>query len=242
HAQKYLELLTKSEEEGGPGFEGLMDFFQTLVGPGNDAVAAANMTRFLKSNGREIMETIVARAPAVGQEFIDEKFDEKLEKVLQAEGKAIQELLTCSKTTSILELLKEFSMEQLGDQLEGVAPTLWRILAQVAEPNTSTRREKQGPVRREKRLVSCGSKLPDWDIILIFTARSSRAYVLCSASVAPSWRIITKWSSACFCLDLVPPNVRWRFSLTPAFRQHIPPSATTSKFSLWRLYSASESS
>ncbi|KAJ7106927.1 hypothetical protein C8R44DRAFT_834268 [Mycena epipterygia] len=152
-AQEYLEKLTTAEEEGGAGFTSAMDWLNTLLLPGGDVQAAANLTRFFKANGKDIMAAIIDRVPAVGQEFLDEKFDEKLEKVLQAEGKAIQELLTRGRSTSILELLEEFSMEQLGDQLAGVAPTLWRILERTATASTSTRRESQGEARREKRLV-----------------------------------------------------------------------------------------
>lgn len=54
-----------------------------------DAQTAANFTRFLKNNGVEILEVIIDRVPAIGQEFLDTKF-EKLQCLLQAEGKAIQ--------------------------------------------------------------------------------------------------------------------------------------------------------
>jgi hypothetical protein len=162
----YLEKMTTPEDEGGAGFASIMDFFETLLLPGGEAQASANVTRFFKSNGKQIIEAIIDRVPAVGQEFLDQKFDEKLEKVLLTEGQAIQELLTRGRTTSIMELLEEFSMEQLGDQLEEVAPTLWRILEMAAAPGLLTRREKQGDARREKRLVSCGSDFPNWDTSL----------------------------------------------------------------------------
>jgi hypothetical protein len=90
------------EEEGGAGFSSVMDFFQTLMLPGGEAQASANLTRFFKKQGKEIIEAIIDRVPAVGQEFLDQKFDEKLEKVLQKEGRAIQELLTRGRTTSIM--------------------------------------------------------------------------------------------------------------------------------------------
>ncbi|KAJ7777513.1 hypothetical protein DFH07DRAFT_766283 [Mycena maculata] len=152
-AFEVLETLTTPEDEGGAGFASPMDWLETIMQSGGDAQAAANLTRFFKSNGRAIMDAIIDRVPAIGQEFLDEKFDERLEKVLQTEGKAIQELLTRGRSTSIMELLDDFSMEQLGDQLESVAPTLWRILEKTAAPSKSTRREEQGEARREKRLV-----------------------------------------------------------------------------------------
>ncbi|KAJ7711661.1 hypothetical protein B0H16DRAFT_1815978 [Mycena metata] len=152
-AAELLEKITTAEEDGGAGFSSLMDFFETITAPGGDAQASANVTRFLKSNGLQIVETIFDRVPAIGQEYFAEKFDERLEEVLQQEGKAIQELLTRERGTRILELLEEFSMEQLGDQLQEVAPTLWRILETTAIPDKTTRREEQGEARRQKRLV-----------------------------------------------------------------------------------------
>jgi hypothetical protein len=152
-AQAYLEKLTAPEDEGGAGFDTPMDWFETLMSSKGDAQAAANLTRFFKSNGAEIIDIIIDRVPAVGQELLDKKFDEKLESLLQAEGRAIQKLLTRGSSTSIMELLDRFSMEELGDELEIVAPTLWRILETTAAPSRSTRRENQGEARREKRLV-----------------------------------------------------------------------------------------
>ncbi|KAJ7701064.1 hypothetical protein B0H16DRAFT_1834246 [Mycena metata] len=152
-AEEFLAQMTAAEEEGGVGFSSLMELFTTITAPGGDTQASANVTRFFKSHGRQIVDTIFERVPAIGQEFLDEKFDEQLERVLQKEGKAIQELLTREQGTSILELLEEFSMEQLGDQLQEVAPTLWRILETTAVPDKTTRREEKGEARRQKRLV-----------------------------------------------------------------------------------------
>ncbi|KAJ7705744.1 hypothetical protein B0H16DRAFT_1901711 [Mycena metata] len=103
--------------------------------------------------GAELFREIVERVPEVGEEFVDKEFDAKLEKVLQAEGLAIQELLSRHWTTSVTELLKEFDMEQLGQQLQGIAPTLWKILERVSIPSQETRRMSDGASRREKTLI-----------------------------------------------------------------------------------------
>ncbi|KAJ6506446.1 hypothetical protein DFH09DRAFT_943275, partial [Mycena vulgaris] len=130
-----------------------MDFFNTLLEPGNDAQASANLTRFFKANGKEIIEAIVTRVPAVGDEFIDKEFDAKLDQVLRDEGLAIQKLLSRDWTVDVMTLLKEFSMEDLAEQLMKVAPTLWRILEKVSTASTTTRRKSQVEARREKTLV-----------------------------------------------------------------------------------------
>ncbi|KAF7369548.1 hypothetical protein MVEN_00284700 [Mycena venus] len=142
----FLDDIMLPEDEGGAGFTSAMDLFRTIMSPGGDSQASANLTRFLKSHGKEIIEAIIERVPAVGQEYLDQKFDEKLEKVLQMEGQAIQDFLTRGRMTSIMHL-------EINSSLEGVAPTLWRILDTVATPGLLTRREKQGEARREKRLV-----------------------------------------------------------------------------------------
>ncbi|KAJ7872861.1 hypothetical protein B0H14DRAFT_2199825, partial [Mycena olivaceomarginata] len=64
----------------------------------------------------------------------------KLESLLQAEGRAIQKLLTRGSSMSIMELLDRFSMEELGDKLEIVAPMLWQILETTAAPSRSTQK------------------------------------------------------------------------------------------------------
>ncbi|KAJ7273101.1 hypothetical protein C8J57DRAFT_1063358, partial [Mycena rebaudengoi] len=99
------------------------------------------------------MKELIKRVPSIGEEFIDQKFDEKLNKVLRKEGKAIQHLLSRDWTTSVTELLKEFSMEELGRQLEDVAPTVWRILDGIGQAGAETRRASQGEARRQKSLV-----------------------------------------------------------------------------------------
>ncbi|KAJ7853140.1 hypothetical protein B0H14DRAFT_2196915, partial [Mycena olivaceomarginata] len=69
---------------------------------------------------------------------------EKLECLVQAEGRAIQKLLTRGSSTSIMELLDRFSMKELGDKLEIVAPMLWQILETTAAPSSVRQDERSG--------------------------------------------------------------------------------------------------
>ncbi|KAF7360457.1 hypothetical protein MVEN_00776100 [Mycena venus] len=186
----FLDDIMLPEDEGGAGFTSAMDLFRTIMLPGGDSQASANLTRFLKSHGKEIIEAIIERVPAVGQEYLDQKFDEKLEKVLQMEGQAIQDFLTRGRTTSIMQLLQDFSMEQLGDQLEGVAPTLWRILDTVATPGLLTRREKQGEARREKRLLANNYQLVIGLFLLASGASKREMEVLAHAGLSTSYDTI----------------------------------------------------
>jgi hypothetical protein len=59
-----------------------MDWFKTLMLSKCDAQAVANLSQFFKSNGAEIIDIIIDRVPAVGQELLDKKFNEKLESLL----------------------------------------------------------------------------------------------------------------------------------------------------------------
>ncbi|KAF7348158.1 hypothetical protein MSAN_01768700 [Mycena sanguinolenta] len=154
-AQNFFSKITMSEEEGGAGFPTVQSFVESLFagGCGGDAQISANLTRFLQQNGTDVMQKIVDRVPEIGQDFLDREFDAKLERVLEAEGKAIQALLTRHWTTNVTELLKDFSMEKLAEDLQEIAPTLWRVLARVSIPGKATRRESDGESRREKSLI-----------------------------------------------------------------------------------------
>ncbi|KAK6977334.1 hypothetical protein R3P38DRAFT_3476116 [Favolaschia claudopus] len=160
-AQQHFAKITAPEEDGGAGFDDVSAFFDSLFasGHGGDAQTSANLTRFLKTRGEHVLQLIVERVPEVGQQFLDKELDKKLEEVLKGEGEAIQRHLTREWTTDITEVLKEFSMEKLGEELQEVAPTLWRILESVSIPSKETRRASAGTSRREKSLVS-GSKFP----------------------------------------------------------------------------------
>ncbi|KAJ7891095.1 hypothetical protein B0H13DRAFT_1515792, partial [Mycena leptocephala] len=68
----------------------------------------------------------------------------------QREGRAIQEILTRDSTTTVMELLKQFSMDQLATELEEAAPWLWRALV---VPGRNTRAERVGESRKHKGLV-----------------------------------------------------------------------------------------
>ncbi|KAK7034899.1 hypothetical protein R3P38DRAFT_3184341 [Favolaschia claudopus] len=87
------------------------------------------------------------------KEAREEYFLDAFTEIFQREGRAIQAILTRDSTTTVTELLKGFSMEQLAEELEAAAPTLWAALAAISIPNKSTRRAADGENRRDKGLV-----------------------------------------------------------------------------------------
>jgi hypothetical protein len=59
----------------------------------------------------------------------------EMAEIFQREGRAIQVLLTRNSTTTVTDLLKEFSMDQLAAEIEESAPYLWSALAVLTEPD-----------------------------------------------------------------------------------------------------------
>jgi hypothetical protein len=69
------------------------------------------------------------RSPEAKEMFILTEMAE----IFQREGRAIQVLLTRNSITTVTDLLKEFSMDQLAAEIEGSAPYLWSALAVLTE-------------------------------------------------------------------------------------------------------------
>ncbi|KAJ7027815.1 hypothetical protein C8F04DRAFT_1008089, partial [Mycena alexandri] len=89
------------------------------------------------------------RSKEAKEDFISDELAE----IFQHEGRAIQAVLTRGSTTTVTELLKDFSMDQLAEEIQEAAPYLWAALAALAEPDQSTRRDSDGEPRRNKGLV-----------------------------------------------------------------------------------------
>ncbi|KAJ7434061.1 hypothetical protein FB451DRAFT_1063870 [Mycena latifolia] len=68
----------------------------------------------------------------------DDYISHALVEIFQKEGRAIQSILTRNSTTTVTELLKEFSMDELGEQLEVATLTLWAALAMLSAPVFTT--------------------------------------------------------------------------------------------------------
>ncbi|KAJ7842460.1 hypothetical protein B0H14DRAFT_2586326 [Mycena olivaceomarginata] len=107
------------------------------------------ISKYVKDHGLAHATNMFQRAPETKQQLISQE----MAKILEREGRAIQALLTREWTTSIMDLLKEFSMDQLATELQAKAPHMWAALTVLAEPDQSTRREDDGENRRNKGLV-----------------------------------------------------------------------------------------
>ncbi|KAK6992307.1 hypothetical protein R3P38DRAFT_3435555 [Favolaschia claudopus] len=148
-AQQVLADVLKPAEDGGYNFVDLEEFFQGVFRPGGDRNASLNISRYVGAHGAELARTMFARSESAREDYISAELAE----IYRHEGRAIQNILTRNSTTSVINLLKEFSMDQLATELEIAAPWLWRALVVIAEPDKSTRSERDGESRKHKGLV-----------------------------------------------------------------------------------------
>ncbi|KAK7030657.1 hypothetical protein R3P38DRAFT_3266396 [Favolaschia claudopus] len=148
-AQQVLADVLKPAEDGGYNFVDLEEFFQGVFRPGGDRNASLNISRYVGAHGAELARTMFARSDSAREDYISTELAE----IYRHEGRAIQNILTRNSTTSVINLLKEFSMDQLAAELEMAAPWLWRAMVVIAEPDKSTRSERDGESRKHKGLV-----------------------------------------------------------------------------------------
>ncbi|KAJ6492499.1 hypothetical protein C8R47DRAFT_975886 [Mycena vitilis] len=148
-AQEVLRLLTVSEVDGGFNFSSLEEFFDALWRKGGDATISSLITRYIRRHGSEHAKAMFRRSKEAKEDYISDALAE----IFQWEGRAIQAILTRDSTTTVTDLLKDFSMDQLADEIQAKAPHLWAALGVLADPNQSTRRDADGESRRDKGLV-----------------------------------------------------------------------------------------
>ncbi|KAF7289742.1 hypothetical protein MIND_01347800 [Mycena indigotica] len=148
-AHGVVKQILGDPEDGGFGFGSLKQFFDALWRPGGDRATSSLLSKYVEKHGADHARNMFRRSNQARDDYISEE----LAKILQKEGRAIQALLTREWTTSVTDLLQQFSMEDLTVQLEQVAPTLWETLGLVSTPDQSTRRQSSGDNRRDKSLV-----------------------------------------------------------------------------------------
>ncbi|KAJ7435654.1 hypothetical protein B0H11DRAFT_2256988 [Mycena galericulata] len=147
-AQEVARLITTSDADGGFNFENLEQFFDALWRKGGDSTISSLLTRYVQRHGSEHVKGMFRRSKDAKEQYISAAMTE-----IYHQGRAIQYILTRGSTTTITDLLKEFSMEQLAAEIQAKAPHLWAALTALADPDQSTRREGDGENRRNKGLV-----------------------------------------------------------------------------------------
>ncbi|THU87114.1 hypothetical protein K435DRAFT_682268 [Dendrothele bispora CBS 962.96] len=133
-ALQAVEFLISSE---GFGFKNLTEFIDALDIEGGDNQTRAKLAKLHQLRGGRIVKGIFQNAPNVQKEITQEIIQD-----LAKEGQAIQRFLTRSSDTPISELLKTFSMENLGPKLQELAPVLWRMLREISgNPEKDSQRD-----------------------------------------------------------------------------------------------------
>ncbi|KAK6987846.1 hypothetical protein R3P38DRAFT_2805309 [Favolaschia claudopus] len=143
-AQEVIRRIVMPAEEGGFTFENLDHFFKAMWRRGGDGDVSLLLTKYAK----------------------DEFISETMTAIYEREGRAIQDLLTRQSTTTVTDLLKEFSMEELTLEIQERAPNLWAALIVLAGPDETTRRETAGESRRDKGLCSSLAKANNFQLVI----------------------------------------------------------------------------
>lgn len=150
-AQNVARLITARTEDGGFNFASLDEFFDALWRRGGNNSISKIISDYVARHGSQHATGMFKRSDEAKDAFISDVMTE----IFQREGRAIQSILTRGSTTTVTELLKDFSMNQLEDEIKEAAPTLWAALGILATPDQATRRDADGEARRDKGLVRC---------------------------------------------------------------------------------------
>ncbi|KAF8211168.1 hypothetical protein K438DRAFT_1958305 [Mycena galopus ATCC 62051] len=148
-AQQVIELITASDTDGGFNFQSLDEFFDALWRTGGDGIISSKITKYVQRHGVEHAAGMFKRSKEAKAEYISDAVSE----LFQREGRAIQIILTRDSMTTVTDLLKDFSMDQLMEEIKVAAPMLWSALGIISTPDHSTRRANSEN-RRDKGLVS----------------------------------------------------------------------------------------
>ncbi|KAJ6577766.1 hypothetical protein B0H19DRAFT_1337487 [Mycena capillaripes] len=147
-AQEVMRRIL-SDGKDGFNFKSLDHFFKAFWRKGGDATISRIISKYVGDHGSEHAAHMFKRSAKAREDYISKEMVE----IFQREGRAIQAILTRDSTTSVTDLLKIFSMEQLAQEIEAKAPCLWDALTVLSEPDQSTRRDDDGENRRNKGLV-----------------------------------------------------------------------------------------
>ncbi|THV04154.1 hypothetical protein K435DRAFT_851149 [Dendrothele bispora CBS 962.96] len=117
----------------------MADFVDSLAIEGGNNQTRAKLTKLRQMRGKVIVEEIFRDARQVKEEIKRDILQE-----LSKEGCTIQKFLTRSSQTSISQLLKEFSMDNLAPKLQELAPTLWNTLMEASgRPKADAQRDAE---------------------------------------------------------------------------------------------------
>ncbi|KAK6966938.1 hypothetical protein R3P38DRAFT_3245105 [Favolaschia claudopus] len=124
-AQDVVRRIITPAAEGGFNFKNMDHFFDAMWRKGGDGEVSLLLTNHVKRHGVQHARAMFERSAQAKDKYISSEISE----IYEREGRAIQTLLTRQSTTTVTELLEDFSMEELAAEIQEKAPNLWAALS-----------------------------------------------------------------------------------------------------------------
>ncbi|KAK6974224.1 hypothetical protein R3P38DRAFT_3239719 [Favolaschia claudopus] len=124
-AQDVVRRIITPAAEGGFNFKNMDHFFDAMWRKGGDGEVSLLLTNHVKRHGVQHARAMFERSAQAKDKYISSEMAE----IYEREGRAIQTLLTRQSTTTVTELLEDFSMEELAAEIQEKAPNLWAALS-----------------------------------------------------------------------------------------------------------------
>ncbi|KAJ7622080.1 hypothetical protein FB45DRAFT_838282 [Roridomyces roridus] len=108
---------------------------------------SGRITQLLRAHTAEFVDAIAKRAPSQ----VDQVCSEHVARLVAREGRAIQELLTHKPHVKVNDLLANFNLQGLSEQLKLVAPVFWGLLESVSDTIPKQESEETPASSKRKR-------------------------------------------------------------------------------------------
>jgi hypothetical protein len=115
-------------------FSSVLAFFKGILSKPqdvNDYQHTANVSRFFKNHGAEVVNSILDYMPNIEAEVITPRASKSHLDRLAAKGAMIQRILTRNSSTTLTQLLEGFTIDGLTSQLRTEALLVWECLSGI---------------------------------------------------------------------------------------------------------------
>lgn len=169
--RREIELREAEKKRYATAFKGLKDAgfsttYEFLRGSftTSDVATSSAMGRLLQTHGEDFFNVLAKKNP----ELADDWAHDRTLKIYQEEARRLWKVFRPTAGADKLSLIAEFSLEELMDRMDAVAPHLINLLlaiglpAKVAHPTGGTDGEGGSARRRDSRLVSLTTYILFW--------------------------------------------------------------------------------
>ncbi|KAL1686720.1 hypothetical protein GGG16DRAFT_63723 [Schizophyllum commune] len=126
-----LQALREDASQDGHGF-GTFHGFLAAVFSSKDQTVSSTWSRYCRNHGAEMMDQVRSRAPEVANDWMMSR----LLPVIQKEGRRIKEIMSHGRDLPLIQLVEEFSLDKLADEIQEKAPVIWSILCDASGGDT----------------------------------------------------------------------------------------------------------